>query len=59
MINNIIIHDHRFDIRHCAQNPQLHVEKMECVCSAGGGGAGWVNAMFHMVYDCLYVTVYP
>ena len=25
MINNIIIHDHRFDIRHWAQNPQLHV----------------------------------
>ena len=25
MINNIILHDHRFDIRHCAQNPQLHV----------------------------------
>ena len=25
MINNIILHDHRFDIRHCAHNPQLHV----------------------------------
>ena len=25
MINNIILHDHRFDIRHCAQNPQLHL----------------------------------
>ena len=25
MINNIIIHDHRLDIRHCAHNPQLHV----------------------------------
>ena len=25
MINNIIIHDDRFDIRHWAQNPQLHV----------------------------------
>ena len=23
--HNIIIHDHRFDIRHWAQNPQLHV----------------------------------
>ena len=25
MIINIGIHDHRFDIRHWAQNPQLHV----------------------------------
>ena len=25
MINNIILHDNRFDIRHCAQNQQLHV----------------------------------
>ena len=25
MIINISIHDHRFDIRHWAQNPQLHV----------------------------------
>ena len=25
MIINISIHDHRFDIRHWAQNPELHV----------------------------------
>ena len=25
MINNTRIHDHRFDIRHWAHNPQLHV----------------------------------
>ena len=31
---------------------------MESVGMAGGG-AGGVNAMFDMVYECLYVTVYP